>query len=96
MRSLLRLYLEYMKAAGLAMLWAAVMLGTYAFIRSSSVVGTVVAALVSLLLSFVVLFTVLDYLSPSHKVRKAVAGALGAAAALLLKPESQAGQKQRV
>lgn len=96
MRSLLRLYLDYMKAAGLAMIWAAVTFGTYAFIRTSNVAGTVAAAMVSLALSLLVLLPVIDYLSPSHRVRRVLAAILGALVALLVKPEPRSTQKQRL
>ena len=95
MPSLFRLYVSYLKTALVVMGWTALTSIIYAFIRTSSVVSIVVAALVSLTLSIAVALLVTQYLAPSHNLRRTVAGALEAAAALLLRTASRSGQKHR-
>ena len=53
MRSLISLYLSYLKTAVLGMLWAALTLAVYAFIRTNTVAEVVAAAAVSLVVSLV-------------------------------------------
>ena len=95
MRSLIALYLSYLKTAALGMLWAAVAFAAYAFIRTSSVAGIAAAAAVALMVSMLVALPLIDCLSPSHALRRALATVLSALVALL-RQEPRPGEKRQV
>lgn len=96
MPSVLALYFSYLKTAVLVMVWAALTLAAYSFIRSSNVAEVVAAAAVSLALSLVAALLVADLLSPSRPVRRAVATVFTPVLAWLHKPGSHSGRKQEV
>ncbi len=96
MTGLVGLYLSYLKSAVLVMLWAALTFAAYAFIRSSTVAEVVVAAAVALVLSLGVALPLMDYLSPSHAVRRTLAAVFASLLALLLRQEARSGQKQQI
>ncbi len=96
MPSVLALYFSYLKSAVLVMVWAAVTFATYGFIRSSTVAEVIAAAAVSLVLSMAVALLLVDFLSPSHRVRRAVPAVFAFLLALLDKPRSHSGRKQEI
>ena len=94
MRSLWMLYLSYLKTAGLTMLWATVLFTAYAIIRTSAIAAAIVAGAVSVVLSLAVVLPLLDYLSPSHRIRRAAAAALALLVALLARSSARPEHKQ--
>lgn len=89
MGSLLRLYFAYLRTAASVMIWAALTFSAYAFIRTSTVAETIVAAVVAITLSLILALPIISYLWPTGAVRKKVAVIVEAARALLLNPESR-------
>lgn len=89
MSSLLRLYFAYLRTAASMMILAALTFSAYAFIRTSTVAETVVAAAVATALSLILALPIIAYLWPTHAVRKRIAAVLHVARALLLSPESR-------
>ncbi|OGU34229.1 MAG: hypothetical protein A3K13_01260 [Gemmatimonadetes bacterium RIFCSPLOWO2_12_FULL_68_9] len=83
MDSTVRLYLSYLKTAAAVMSWTALTFATYAFIRTSSVAGVVVAGLVSLTVSFAVALVVIQYFSLAHGLRRTLAAMLESVVSLL-------------
>ena len=95
MRELLSLYLSYMKTALVAMVWAGVVLAAYGLIRRSGVAETVAVALVAVTLSLVVALPLIDFLSPSHAVRKRAAIVLATLLTFVQGKQAQSGPGRR-
>jgi hypothetical protein len=92
----LALYLSYLKAAVVVMVWATGTFATYGLLRTSTVAEVVAAASVSLVLSLVVALMVADLLSPSRPVRRALTVAVAPVMAWLHRPRAGAGRHPKI
>ena len=96
MRSLVGLYLSYLKMAAVVILWTALTSAAYGFIRSSTVAAVAAAVLVSLTLSSAVALLIFDLVSPSHQVRRTLTDLFRSLLTLVGKQERPSERKQPV